>query len=440
MTQHTFHGWGGIAARGQLTLGEDLRALTEGASLSRGLGRSYGDAALPYAEGDRVAGTERADRFVAWDPSAGVLRAEAGLSLAVLKRVMLPRGWFVPVSPGTQFVTLGGMVAADVHGKNHHVAGTLGQHVLGMTMRVADGRVVEVSRDHHPDLFRATLGGMGLTGHILDVTLRLERVPSPWIWREQLKVPDIDAFLDVLGSSAESWPMTVGWIDLLSSGASLGRGLMMRGRWAQPSEAPPSPPGPRFSPSVPVDVPAGLLNDATMRAFNTLYYHRQRVPKIEGVQHPDAWFYPLDAIREWRRVYGRAGFTQHQAVIPKEAGAPAVRRFVELLARLGGSSFLCVIKDCGAEGEGLLSFPKPGTSIALDIPMRSGTPELVGRLNRFVRDVGGRIYLAKDALTSAEDFRAMEGARLDAFEAVRREWDPQGTIRSALSARLMGDR
>ena len=429
-------GWGGMGVEARERRSEDLEALTKGAVLSRGLGRSYGDSSLPPPSQPRAVNTTLADRILAFDPATLVLRAEAGLSVLELNRLFLPRRFFLPVSPGTQFVTLGGMVAADVHGKNHHVDGCFGAHVTALLLRVADGRIVGCGPEEESELFRATLGGMGLTGHILEVAFRMKRIPSPWIWAETERMRDIDAFMDGLKDAARAWPFTMGWIDCLKRGAALGRGVLIRGRWAESHEAPPHPPRPRPRPSVPFALPLSLVNPLTVRAFNSLYYHLPR--RARGVQHPEPFFYPLDVVSDWNRLYGPRGFTQYQCVLPEAAGRGAARRFLELLTGRGGASMLCVIKDCGPEGTGLLSFPKPGISIALDIPITDDTQALVDALNDAVCAEGGRVYLAKDALTRAAHFRAME-PRLDAFLAVRRKWDPEGRIKSAQSVRLFGD-
>ena len=385
-----------------------------------------------------VAGSRLADRILAFDQATGVLRAEAGLSLFEVNRVFLPRGYFDPVAPGTQFITLGGMVAADVHGKSHHRTGSFGRHVLSLKMRVADGRIVECSREAEPDLFRATIGGMGLTGHILEVECRLLHVPSPWIHAESERIEDIDRFMDALKEAGPRWPYTVGWIDCLSTGTGMGRGILHRGRWAEPGEAPERRPAERHRPSVPFVLPGWVIDRWSVRAFNACFYHRH-VPRVRrGIVHPESFFYPLDVVRHWNRLYGPRGFTQYQCVLPESAGRGAPRRFLELLTRRGGASMLCVIKDCGAEGEGLLSFPRPGTSIALDLPIRDETPDLVSALNELVVAEGGRVYLAKDVLTRADHYRAME-PRLESFLAVRRRWDPEGKLRSAQSVRLLGD-
>jgi FAD/FMN-containing dehydrogenase len=428
-----------MRARGRERVSEDLAAITRGLPLTRGLGRSYGDSALPPPGAAEVAGSRLADRVLAFDAATGRLRAEAGLSLRDLVWTFLPRGFFPPVTPGTQFVTLGGMVAADVHGKNHHVDGTIGRHVTALRVALASGEIVDCSRERHPDLFRATLGGMGLTGHVLEVELTLARVPSPWIVEEAERFPGIDPFLEGLARSARDWPFTVGWIDCHARGRRLGRGVLLRGRWARADEAPPRPPRPLHGPSVPFLLPSFVLSNPAVSLFNALLYHRYgwRSGRPRPV-HPERFFYPLDAIRHWNRIYGRPGFTQFQCVLPERERPGAVRRFLEVAATRGGSSFLCVVKDCGPEGEGVLSFPRPGISVALDLPMRPTLAATIDALGEATAAEGGRIYLAKDSLLTAERFRALE-PRLEAFQAARRRWDPERRLRSAQSVRLMGD-
>jgi decaprenylphospho-beta-D-ribofuranose 2-oxidase len=306
-------------------------------------------------------------------------------------------------------------------------------------MRVADGRIVECSPDREAELFRATVGGMGLTGHILEVECRLVRVPSPWVLTETERMHDIDHFIEGLKEAGPRWPHTMGWIDCLSRGPLMGRGILMKGRWAEPPEAPRRMPEPRRRPSVPFVLPGWVVNRWSVRAFNAVYYRRHVSHIRRAVVHPESFFYPLDAIGHWNRMYGPRGFTQYQCVLPESAGRGAARRFLELLTRRGGASMLCVIKDCGPEGIGLLSFPKPGISIALDIPIHDETQSLVDSLNELVIAEGGRVYLAKDQLTRAEHFRAME-PRLAAWTCIRRKWDPEGRLRSAQSVRLLGDR
>jgi decaprenylphospho-beta-D-ribofuranose 2-oxidase len=434
----TLSGWGLISEPGSELLTEQLEPATVGAALSRGLGRSYGDSSLPARAADKLVATRLADRILDFDVTTGVLRAEAGLSLAEINRLFIPRGFFSPVTPGTQFVTLGGMVASDVHGKNHHREGCFGAHVRSLRMRLGGGDIVTCSPSQDSELFYGTIGGMGLLGHVLEVEFALSRIASPWLWAETRRVSGIDEFLSGLNSAAPAWPMTVGWIDCLSRGRSMGRGILTAGRWATPEEAPRNPPAEARSLPFPVMLPNWALNPLSAKAFNTFLYWRHLRRNWSGVMAPGPFFYPLDAILHWNRAYGSRGFTQYQCVLPRAAGAPAVREFMELLTKLGGASPLCVIKDCGPEGKGVLSFPLEGTSIAVDMAVSPALQGIVDKLNEFVIATKGRIYLSKDRFTRPEHFRAME-PRLPAFLALREKWDPKRKLRSAQSKRLFGD-
>ncbi len=439
----TISGWGGHSVEGCEIRAENLSAAANGAALSRGLGRSYGDSSLPPDDCPIALNTTLADRILEFDQATGRLRAEAGLSLADMNRLLMPRGWFTPVSPGTQYVTLGGMVAADIHGKNQHLAGNFGHHVTKLRMQVADGRILECDSEQHADLFFGTIGGMGLTGHILEVECALERIPSPWIWQETQRIPNIDEFQVALEEAAPQWPYTVGWIDCVSRGSALGRGILMCGRWATADEAPKRVPPRRLRPRLTFDFPGWALGPWTVRAFNELYFRKQWRPTLRGIVHPESFFYPLDVLREWHRMYGTRGFTQYQCVLPHtdESGARktgSARRVLDVLTTLGGASFLAVIKDFGQNGVGVLSFPRPGITLALDIPIRANTQALIDALNQVVIEEGGRIYLAKDSFTRRRDFERMD-SRVHDFNALRDTWDPQRRFRSAQSVRLLGD-
>jgi FAD/FMN-containing dehydrogenase len=417
---------------------EDLERGGVQGLLFRGLGRSYGDASLPAAGVDEVVSTVRANRMLAFDPSSGVLRAESGLSLADLNRSLTARGWAPPVVPGTQYVTLGGLVACDVHGKNHHSEGTFGQHVRSLRMRVADGRVLEVSPENEPELFFATLGGVGLTGQILEVEVQLKKVPSPWLLAHSRAFPDIDALLAGLREASGRVPYTVAWCDTTARGSALGRGFVISGDWLDAGSAPAAPPRWREAPALPFDVPSALAAHWSIRAFNTAFdwLHRRETHRV---QSPWKFFHQLDAIRNWNRAYGARGFVQYQCVVPIERDPGIVRRLLEIVVEQRGASPVTVVKDFGAEGRGTLSFPRPGITLAMDLPFHGGaTRRLVDLLNDEVAAAGGRIYLAKDALTRREHFIAME-RRLSAWNEVRRKWDPEATFRSALSERLLGD-
>lgn len=436
-------GWGGVPAVDALErVGESLADVCRPASLTRGLGRSYGDASLPARAGATVASTRLGDRVLAFDRTAGVLRAEAGFRLSQLDELTRQAGWVSPVVPGTHHVTLGGMVAADIHGKNHHVAGCFGAHVRSLSIQVADGREIEIGPDREPELFAATLGGMGLTGHVLEVEVQLLAIARPWLLIEIEPVPDVSALVASLRTASRTWPYTVAWADALAHGARLGRGVVIKGRWAEPGEAPATSPirsrvDSRLA--VPFDFPSWVLGPVSVGIFNELFYRAHLWTAGRRIVHPDRFFHALDSVRDWNRLYGARGFIQHQSVLPAEAGDAYLVRYFETMASHKAASFLTVVKDCGAEGAGLLSFPRPGISVALDLPMRgAATQALVDALNRHVIDAGGRIYLAKDALTRREDFALME-PRLAAFDAIRRTWDPERRLRSALSVRLFGD-
>jgi hypothetical protein len=283
-------GWGNYPrVQGRERRSEDLERITRGAVLTRGLGRSYGDSSLPPPGPHVVAGSPLADRLLAFDADSGVLRAEAGCALMHLNRLLVPRGWFTPVTPGTHYVTLGGMVAADVHGKNHHVAGCFGEHVRRLRMRLADGRIIECSDTDERELFRATLGGMGLTGHLLEIEFQMARIPSPWIWQESEQVPNLEVGLERLESASRAWPFTVLWSDFLARGAALGRGLLMKSRWAEAQEAPPAPPRWRPAPALPVYLPSWLLQPWMVRLGGFLKYamHGSRPrPASSTRRHP----------------------------------------------------------------------------------------------------------------------------------------------------------
>jgi len=433
-------GWGRYPViQGRELRSERLERITDGAVLSRGLGRSYGDASLPPPGGHVVVASPLADRLLSFDPATGILRAEAGLSLARLWRVFLPRGWFPPSTPGTQFVTLGGMLAADVHGKSHHREGCFGEHVTAFKLRAGDGTIIEVTEDAEPDLFRATIGGMGLTGHILEVELRMQRVPSPWIWTEVEQSDDLHVLVGRLREASKTWPYTVAWIDWLANGERRGRGLIQKGRWAHPSEAPPGFPRRKTTVSVPIEFPNWFLTPTLVRPINAVHYRREGASGAGKIIHPESFFYPLDGLGNWNRLYGRRGFIEYQCVLPAAGGRPPYERFFAALDKMGGTPFLCVMKNFERDGKGMISFPKPGLAIAMHMPVRKRrTQRLVDALNEVVLSVGGRIYLAKDAFTRQEHYRAME-PRLDAWIRVREKWDPAGKLRSAQSVRLLGD-
>lgn len=376
-------------------------AAAGGSSLAHGLGRSYGDSGLNLGGG--LVRTTGLDRLIAFDRETGVLCADAGVSLDAVLRVAVPAGWFVPVTPGTKFVTLGGAVANDVHGKNHHLAGSFGRHVARFGLWRSDRGALDCSAEENADLFALTIGGLGLTGVITWVELQLERIASSMLDVENLPFDDLDAFFS-LSERSESWPFTVAWVDTLARGAGLGRGIFSRGRWAPTGGLEPHRPG---GPRMPVTPPGGLLNSLTVGAFNRLYRARPGA-RFHGRQHYDPFFYPLDRLREWNRMYGPRGFYQWQCAVPVATMREATRTLLDTVAASGDASFLAVLKTFGdVPSPGVLSFPMPGATLAMDFANRGpDTLSLLARLDRVVAEAGGRLYPAKDGRLPQAMFRA----------------------------------
>jgi FAD/FMN-containing dehydrogenase len=371
--------------------------------LPRGLGRSYGDSCLN--DGGILLDATRLDHFIELDEAGARLRCEAGVSLAAVLDLVVPRGFFLPVTPGTKFVTVAGAVANDIHGKNHHRAGTFGCHVTRFELLRSDGRRLVCSAEENVELYRATIGGLGLTGLLTWVEFRLERVPGALIDSETVRIASLDDFFALAEESDARFAYTVAWIDCLARGRALGRGLFIRGNHAG---SPAGGPAPRRAPvGLPFYAPEFLLASWSIRAFNTLYYRRQLSRTTRRRVHYDPFFYPLDSIADWNRLYGRRGFLQYQFVIPHAAGRDCLREMLERIATSGEASFLAVLKIFGAaQSPGLLSFPRPGVTLALDFPNRGRrTLALLEALDRTVVAEGGRVYPAKDARMSAESFQ-----------------------------------
>lgn len=373
----------------------------EGTALPYGNGRSYGDSCL-NPDGT-ILHARGLDRYIAFDPATGLLRCEAGVTLAEILNISLPQGWFLPVTPGTQFATIGGCVANDVHGKNHHRAGSFGHHIHRLELLRSDGS----RRICKPDdpLFGATIGGLGLTGLITWVEIVLRRVPGPWLEGETIRFGNLDEFFALSTASAASHEYTVAWIDCLARGPKLGRGHFLRADHAPSDGKGVAPRG--SSLAMPLTPPVPLINRLTLRPFNWLYYHRHPPRPKRATVHYQPYFYPLDGIRDWNRMYGPRGFLQHQCVLPPANARDGVRELLHEIARSGTGSFLAVLKEFGdAPSRGVLSFPRPGTTLALDFPNTGGSIfALLDRLDAIVASAGGAVYPAKDARMSATLFR-----------------------------------
>lgn len=423
--------WGRLSS-----LPHDVVALTDRGQVSAvlkqnhpgiayGMGRSYGDACLN--DGGRLWHVRYLDRFIEFDESTGRVCCEAGVLLRDIQRMMVPRGWMLPVTPGTQLVTVGGAIANDVHGKNHHVMGSFGDHVLALTLARSDGTVMECRMDSEPGMFAATIGGVGLTGVIVAAQLQLRRIEGPWLHAETLPYRSLDEFFAYSDDSEAEWEHTVSWIDCVAGG----RGLFMR---ANPAESLDKPPPLQRSMGMPIVPPVSLVNALSLRLFNMAYFNLKSHGLAQSVVHYEPFSYPLDHVENWNRMYGPKGFYQYQSVVPREQGQEVIQAMLDEIARAGEGSFLAVLKTFGdRKAPGMLSFPRPGVTLALDFPNRGErTLRLFASLNDIVREAGGRIYLAKDACMPRDLFESGY-PRLKEFLAFR---DPG--ISSAMSRRLMG--
>ncbi|MDO8288379.1 MAG: FAD-binding oxidoreductase [Parvibaculum sp.] len=402
--------------------------------LPYGAGRSYGDSCLNT--GGTLLGSAALDHFIAFDAATGVLTAEAGITFATIIDTVLPRGWFLPVTPGTKYLTLAGAIANDVHGKNHHRVGTFGAHILSFELLTSDGGRRTCSPDENADLFAATIGGLGLTGFITHATIQLMPAASAFLDGQSIRFGNLDEFFALAESSSVNYDYTVSWIDCLSGGTSLGRGHFLRANIASSDlvAARGGKTGAGLPLSVPFVPPVSLVNRLTLRPLNALYYQRQQASVVEKLWSYDQFHYPLDAIAHWNRIYGPKGFLQYQCVVPVAVQREAAHALFLEIEKSGQGSFLAVFKTFGAvKSPGLLSFPMEGATLALDFPVAGErTFALLDRLDAIVVEAGGRIYAAKDARMSAATFRAGY-ARLDEF---RKFIDPR--FSSGFERRVMG--
>lgn len=427
------HGWGryptlDATLHHPLTISAALTTLAaEGSLIGRGMGCSYGDSALH----ERLIDTRALHHLLDFDPQLGTLRCQAGATLDQLLRVLVPRGWFLPVTPGTRFVTLGGAVASDVHGKNHHQHGCFSEFVDELLLGLADGSRLSCSRSVHPELFHATCGGMGLTGLILEVSLRLAPIRSTAIEQTTFKAANLEEALQLF-ETQQHRTYSVAWIDCLARGADLGRSLLMVGEHAEDGDLqlPPA-----RSLGVPLDMPGALLNRTSMQLFNTLYYQRARRPESSQRIHYQGFFYPLDGIRDWNRLYGKQGFLQYQFVIPKAAGLEGMRSILSRIAESRRGSFLAVLKVFGEQNRNPLSFPLAGYTLALDFKYDPGLFPLLDELDDRVLEQGGRIYLSKDARLNEARFKRSYPA-WGQLQEIRARYGAQGKFVSRQAQRL----
>ncbi|MDH3265217.1 MAG: FAD-binding oxidoreductase [Paracoccaceae bacterium] len=437
----TLAGWGryprlDCRVRAPKTEAELAALVAEGGLIARGNGRAYGDSAMSAGN---TADMRRFNRMISFDEKSGRLVAEGGVLLADVIAALLPRGWFPAVTPGTKFVTLGGMIAADVHGKNHHKDGSMASSVEWIELMGADGKVRRCSPSRNKAIFEWTLGGMGLTGVILRAAIRLSPVETGWIRQETIPAPNLGEAMAAFEARAEA-TYSVAWIDCLTRGPSLGRSLVMLGEHARASELPaeqrrtPFETPRRRSLSVPFDAPGFALNGPAVRAFNALYWRAGLRAEGERLVDWDSYFYPLDRVGGWNRIYGRKGLAQFQCVLPPDTARAGLEALLREISEAGQGSFLAVLKKFGPGRDGL-SFPQEGYTLALDFPVNRKSLALLSELDRIAVAHGGRFYLAKDARLSAAQLREAD-PRVQDFAEMRRAGGARPAFASAQSERL----
>lgn len=404
--------------------------------LARGLGRAYGDAAL---NARATVLQERLNRFLSFDEEMGVLECEGGVSFSDIIELFRSRGWFLPVTPGTKYVTVGGAIACDIHGKNHHVAGSFSEFVEEFDLLTANGDTLRCSREQNAEVFWATIGGLGLTGIVTRARFHLKRIASAYVAVDYQRVNNLDAALESFRSDAD-YEYSVAWIDCLASGAALGRAVLMRGAHALPEQltSPQARDNPLHLPDkkprgVPLDFPDFVLNPFSIKAFNAAYFATHATKN--AIVDFNTFFYPLDAIDNWNRIYGVRGFIQYQIALPFETSRAALVELLEKISGSGHASFLAVLKTFGKANAAPLSFPFAGHTLALDIPWSNELPDFVRELNAITLRHQGRVYLAKDSLLDAESFRTMY-PRYEEWRSVKSRLDPGEKFASSLSRRL----
>ncbi len=399
----------------------------------RGNGRCYGDASLSST----IVSSLRYDKIISFDKTKGIVKCQSGLLLSDLLQIIVPEGWFLPVTPGTKFITVGGAVASDVHGKNHHVDGSFSRHIINMSMLLGTGEIVNCNQTVNSDLFWATCGGMGLTGLILDVTFDLKKIETAYIKQKQIKAGNLDEVMDLFEQYGH-YTYSVAWIDCLKKGSSYGRSILMVGEHAT-AEAVTN--GKKLLEvkekallSIPFNFPSFALNSLTVKAFNALYYAKNYKTLMDSVAHYDGFYYPLDSILNWNRIYGSKGFVQYQFVLPLSSSKQGLKDILTRISNKGLGSFLAVLKLFG-EQDDLISFPMKGYTLALDIPIQSGLFEFLDELDKVVAEYGGRIYLSKDARMKKEIFWKTY-SRASEFNAILKKYDPENRFTTLLSKRL----
>ncbi len=413
----------------------DLLKNTGSPLIARGNGRCYGDASLA----NEVVSTLKHKNILFFDPEMGIITCESGILFKDLLDFLLPKGWFLPVTPGTKYITLGGAVASDVHGKNHHKGGSFSQYVLSLSILIESGEILEVTRESHSDLFEATMGGMGLTGIVLSVTFQLKKIETAYITQQQIQAKNLDHVIDLFAQYTDC-TYTMAWIDCLKTGNNQGRSIMFAGEHSVISElSRKKQKQPLLIPkkkkiTVPFNLPSFVLNQFTVKAFNQLYYSTHATKKNQIINY-DSFFYPLDSLLEWNRMYGKRGFIQYQFVIPIADNANGLKKILNKISEKGWGSFLAVLKMFGPQ-ESIIAFPVEGLTLALDFPIKKGLFEFLDELDEIVEGHGGRIYLSKDARMKKDVF--LNGyPNYARFIQIVKKYNPSNKFSSLLSNRII---
>jgi decaprenylphospho-beta-D-ribofuranose 2-oxidase len=416
------------------TVRELCEMTRSGSFIARGNGACYGDASL---NAQTILSTLKFDNILQFDEQKGIITCQTGITFDTLLNFLIPKGWFLPVTPGTKYITLGGAVASDIHGKNHHVDGSFGNHILNMELLLASGEVVSCNKENNPDLFMATCGGMGLTGVVLVVTFRLKKIETAYINQVSIKARNLDEIFDLFEKYKDT-TYSVAWIDCLQGGSSLGRSLLMVGEHAKRADTNVTELlryiGSEQKLSVPITFPNFVLNKYSIKLFNFFFYYKQFKKIQKSIVTFDKFFYPLDFIKKWNRMYGNRGFVQYQFVLPLENSRVGLHKILEEINQQGMGSFLAVLKLFG-ESEGLMSFPMKGYTLALDFPIRDGLFDFLDKLDKIVLQQGGRIYLTKDARMKKEMFWQTY-PNVEKFKNILKKYNPDFKWKSLQSDRL----
>jgi FAD/FMN-containing dehydrogenase len=418
-------------------INEIIELIQTSTIIPRGLGRSYGDASINNK--GVVIESLLFNKFLSFDENSGILKCESGVTYKDILETFVRRGWFPAVTPGTKYVTIGGAISSDVHGKNHHKAGSLSSFVKSIKIIVSSGEIIECSREKNADLFWATIGGMGLTGYIIEAEIQLKKINSPYFDNKTVKLKNIDELFEQFDLHDEEYEFSVAWIDIVATGKKYGRNVLFLGNYSEPDKL---PKGLRNNSklnykekkiSVPFEIPFNILNKYSINMFNSIYYFNASAK--EDYIHYDKYFYPLDFILNWNHIYSKNGLIQYQLIVPEENGKKAIDLILKEAVKYGGGSFLAVLKKMGDQ-EGILSFPFKGYTLSMDFPVKKGVVEMCKKLDNILLDYGGRTYLTKDSILDEKTFKQMYSGKYEKWIEIKAKYDSKNKFTSNLARRV----